>query len=81
MLNILGTPAADRDAITGVAGNQLCVSVTEKPRRGLATDHMVRFLAAEFGVDAAQIEVVFGRKQLNKQLRITKPKRLPPQIV
>lgn len=46
-----------------------------------ATDHMVRFLAAEFGVAIADIEVVFGRMNVNKQLlRIKAPKRLPGVI-
>ncbi len=47
--NILGTPNAKRDAIGKVKAHQLCVSVTAVPRAGRATDHMVRFLADEFG--------------------------------
>ena len=39
---------------------------------------MVRFLAPLFGVPAANIEVVFGRENVNKQLRIRAPKKLPP---
>lgn len=77
VLNVLGTPAAKRDAIGKPKGHQLRISVTEAPRAGRATDHMVRFLAGEFGVAAADIEVVFGRKNVNKQLRIKSPKRLP----
>jgi uncharacterized protein YggU (UPF0235/DUF167 family) len=41
---------------------------------------MVRFLAEEFGVTANDIEVVFGRFNVNKQLRIKSPKRLPSVI-
>lgn len=80
VLNILGTPDAKRDAIGKVKGHQLCVSVTEFPRAGRATDHMVRFLAEEFGVSVGDIEVVFGRMNVNKQLRIKAPKRLPAVI-
>lgn len=80
VLNILGTPNAKQDAIGRVKGHQLCVSVTAVPRAGRATDHMVRFLAAEFGVAVADIEVVFGRMNVNKQLRIKAPKRLPSII-
>ena len=80
VLNILGTPNAKRDAIGKVKGHQLCVSVTAVPRAGKATDHMVRFLAGEFGVSAGDIQVVFGRMNVNKQLRIKAPKRLPPVI-
>ena len=80
VLNILGTPNAKRDAIGKVKGHQLCVSVTAVPRAGKATDHMVRFLAEEFGVSSVDIQVVFGRMNVNKQLRIKAPKRLPPVI-
>src|SRR6266581_1325630 len=80
VLNILGTPNAKRDAIGKVKGHQLCVSVTAVPRAGRATDHMVRFLADEFGVSISDIQVVFGRMNVNKQLRIKAPKRLPAVI-
>ncbi len=80
VLNILGTPAAKQDAIGSIRGKQLCVSVTEKPVAGRATDHMVRFLAAEFGVAICDIEVVFGRYNVNKQLRIRAPSILPEPV-
>jgi uncharacterized protein (TIGR00251 family) len=80
ILNVLGTPNAKQDAIGKVKGNQLKISVTEAPRAGKATDHMVRFLAKEFDVSTADIVVVFGRMNINKQLRIKAPKKLPPVI-
>lgn len=80
VLNILGTPSASKDAIGKVKGQQLKVSVTQAPRAGRATDHMVRFLAEEFGVARSDIEVVFGRMNVNKQLRIKAPKNLPDCI-
>lgn len=80
VLNILGTPSAKRDAIGKAKGNQLKVSVTAAPVAGRATDHMVRFLAGIFGVTSSDIEVVFGRFNVNKQLRIKSPKILPAVI-
>jgi len=80
VLDILGTPNSKRDAIGKVKGHQLCVSVTAVPRAGRATDHMVRFLADELGVSVSDIQVVFGRMNVNKQLRIKAPKRLPAVI-
>lgn len=80
VLNILGTPSAKLDAIGKVKGHQLKVSVTAAPVGGKATDHMVRFLAKEFGVTVNDIEVVFGRFNVNKQLRIKSPKQLPSVI-
>ncbi|MGZ8270813.1 MAG: DUF167 domain-containing protein [Methylophilus sp.] len=80
VLNILGTPSAKQDAIGKPKGNQLKVSVTAAPVAGRATDHMVRFLAEQFGVTSREIEVVFGRMNVNKQLRIHSPKILPAVI-
>ena len=80
VLNIVGTPGASRDAIGKVKGHQLRVRVTEAPRVGRATDHMERFLAGEFGVARSDIEVVFGRRNVNKQLRIKAPTLMPAGI-
>jgi uncharacterized protein (TIGR00251 family) len=80
VLNILGTPGAKHDTIGKVKGKQLKVSVTATPVAGKATDHMVRFLAREFGVSSDAITVVFGRFNINKQLRIKAPQNLPPVI-
>jgi uncharacterized protein (TIGR00251 family) len=77
VVNILGKPASVKDAIGKPKGTQLKVSVTAAPKEGKATDHMVRFLAPLFGVSVADIEVVFGRENVNKQLRIRAPKKLP----
>ncbi len=77
ILNILGTPNAKRDEIGKPKGNQLCISVTAFPRLGKATDYMVKYLAGEFGVKPSDIEVVFGRMNVNKQIRIHAPQRLP----
>ena len=80
VLNVLGKPSAKLDAIGKPKGHQLKISVTAAPRAGRATDHMVKFLAEEFGVATRDIEVVFGRMNVNKQLRIKSPKRLPAVI-
>lgn len=77
VLNVLGTPSAKRDAIGKPKGNQLKISVTATPRAGRATDYMVAYLAKEFDVKKSDIDVVFGRMNINKQLRIDSPKKLP----
>jgi uncharacterized protein (TIGR00251 family) len=80
VLNILGRPRAKRTAIGKVIGKQLEIHVAEMPVRGRATAHLVRFLAEEFQVNISAIVVVFGVYNVNKQLRITAPKRLPAVI-
>ena len=77
IVNILGKPAASKDAIGKPKGTQLKISVTAAPKDGKATDHMVRYLAPVFGVPVSRIEVVFGQENVNKQLRIHAPTKLP----
>ena len=77
VVNILGKPASSKDAIEKPKGTQLKVSVTAAPKGGKATDHMVRYLAPLFGVAVRDITVVFGQENVNKQLRIKAPKKLP----
>jgi uncharacterized protein (TIGR00251 family) len=80
VINVLGTPSAKQDAIGKPKGNQLKISVTAAPVAGRATDHMVKFLADKFGVSTKDITVVFGRMNVNKQLRIHSPKNIPTVI-
>ncbi|WP_297432021.1 DUF167 family protein [Sulfurimonas sp.] len=80
VLNILGTPSAKKDIIGKPKGNQLKISVTANPVGGRATDYMVKWLSKEFGVNKSDIEVVFGRMNVNKQLRIKAPTKFPRVI-
>ncbi len=80
VLNILGRPRAKKTKLGKVIGKQLEIHVAEQPVRGRATAHMVKFLAKEFDVPESAITVVFGVYNVNKQLRIRAPKRLPAVI-
>ena len=80
VLNILGRPRASKTKIGKVIGKQLEVHVAENPVRGRATAHLVKFLAGEFAVPESAITVVFGVYNVNKQLRIAAPQRLPAVI-
>jgi len=77
VINILGKPGASKDAVGKPKGAQLKVSVTAQPHNGRATDHMVVFLAPLFGVRERDIELVFGRESVHKQLRIKNPHKWP----
>ena len=81
VLNILGRPRAKRTKIGKVIGKQLEIQVAADPVRGKATAHLVDFLADEFGVKRAAITVVFGTYNVNKQVRIHAPTKLPGVIL
>jgi uncharacterized protein YggU (UPF0235/DUF167 family) len=80
VLNILGRPNARRDAIGKVVGHQLEVYAAAVPRMGGATVHMMRYLAGVFDVPVGAIQVVFGVRNVNKQIRIKSPRHLPAPI-
>ena len=80
VLNILGRPRANKTKIGKVIGKQLEIHVAENPVRGKATAHLVKYLAGEFDVTESAIAVVFGVYNVNKQVRISAPKRLPSVI-
>ncbi len=80
ILNVLGTPSAKVDKIGKVRGDQLKVAVKAAAEDGKATEYMIKFLAKEFGVKKADIELVFGLSSINKQFRIKNPKKLPKVI-
>ena len=77
VFNILGKPSSKITKIGKPLGNQLKISVSAAPVNGKATDHLVKFLAGEFDVKVRDIEVVYGRMNVNKQLRILNPNKLP----
>ena len=80
VLNFLGRPRANKTRIGKVIGKQLEIHVSENPVSGKATAHLVTFLAGEFQVVESSITVVFGAYNVNKQVRIIAPKRLPSAI-
>jgi len=80
ILNVLGTPAAKKTGIGQPLAHQLKISVTASPVHGAATDFMVAYLSGIFDVRIKDIEVVFGRTSIHKQLRIHNPQQLPSMI-
>jgi len=76
VLNVLGTPGAKHDKILSPRGNELKISVKAAAEGGKATEYMIKFLAKTFGVKKQDIRIVFGATTINKQFRITNPKKL-----
>jgi len=74
-------PRASRDEIVGPHGDALKVRITAPPVEGQANAHLIKFLAAAFGVPRSQVTLVSGDTARSKQLRITRPSRLPPEAM
>ena len=80
VLRIYVQPRASRDEIVGLYGASLKVRITAPPVDGKANEHLLKFLAKEFGVTRHQITMTAGTQGRHKQLRIQGPWRLPDTV-
>ncbi len=68
----LAVKVVPKSRVTEWAG-PLRVKLAAVPEKGKANDELIRFLAAEFEVPRANVEIVAGATNQRKQVRITKP--------
>ena len=65
-------PKSQRTLWAGeMADGAFKVKLAAVPEKGKANDELVRFLAAEFGLRRAQVEIVAGETNPHKQVRLT----------
>jgi uncharacterized protein (TIGR00251 family) len=70
-LKIKVTPRAARTEFAGeMADGTLKVRVAAVPENGRANDELCAFLAREYGVDRASVEVISGHTSARKLVRI-----------
>ncbi len=63
-------PRAKRDEIIGVEGDAVKVRLNAPPVEGRANDALIRFLAAQFGVKRADVEILRGETARHKLVRV-----------
>lgn len=84
ILNVLVQPRASKDEFAGTssgpAGEQLKIRITAPPIDGKANQHLIKFLAKQFGVAKSSITLEKGETSRNKRFLIPSPKSLPPFI-
>jgi hypothetical protein len=73
-------PRASRDEIVGVLDGHIKIRITSPPVDGQANAHLVKFLAAAFGVTQRQVDIEHGEKGRSKRIRIRNPVRLPAPL-
>jgi uncharacterized protein (TIGR00251 family) len=76
VLTVRVQPRASRDELR-LEGTRLKARITAPPVDGAANAHLLRFLAAEFGVAPSRTELVRGATGREKVVRIAAPKTLP----
>lgn len=76
VLTLRVQPRASRDEFRLEAG-RLRVRITAPPVEGAANTHLLRFLAAAFGVAPSRAQLVRGATGREKVVRIASPTRVP----
>jgi uncharacterized protein len=73
-------PRATRDELAGPHGDRFRVRVAAPPVDGKANAHLLRFLAGCFDVPVADVVLERGEIGRDKQVRIHRPRRIPPAL-
>lgn len=80
ILRLYIQPKASRDQIVGLHGDEIKVAITAPPVDGKANGHLTKYLAKQCKVAKGQITIEKGELGRHKQLRISDPKVIPPEI-
>lgn len=80
VLQIQVQPRAKSDTIAGVIGDCLKVRLTAPPVDGRANEHLVAYLAKQFGVPRSHVVLERGASSKRKLLRILSPQKLPENL-
>jgi uncharacterized protein (TIGR00251 family) len=80
ILALLLQPRASRNGFAGAQGERLKVRITAPPVDGAANDHLIAWLAKQFGVPRRQVALLQGDQSRQKRVRIVSPQRLPPEL-
>lgn len=80
ILRVRVQPRASRDELAEPYGDRIKIRITSPPVEGKANDHLIRFLAKQFGVPGNRITLLAGAASRDKRLKIEAPARLPKGI-
>ena len=80
LLSIRAQPKSSREKLGEVIDGRLKVYLTAPPADGKANKALCKFLGRLFKTPPTSIEVISGKTDRNKRLRIPSPRQLPPII-
>jgi uncharacterized protein (TIGR00251 family) len=63
-------PRAKKDAITGIVGDALKLSLTSPPVDGKANAACIRFFAELFGISRSVVTIISGQTSRNKVIQV-----------
>jgi len=70
-------PKASKNEWSGLHGDRLKLRITAAPVDGKANQHLIAWLAKEFGVSKTACELVCGETGRQKKMAIRLPQRFP----
>jgi len=70
VLSLWVQPRASRDAVCGIQGEALKVSLTAPPVEGKANDHCLAFLAKRLGLPKSRLELIGGPANRAKRVLV-----------
>jgi uncharacterized protein (TIGR00251 family) len=77
ILNLHVQPKASKDEWSGLHGDRLKLRIKAAPIDGKANQHLIAFIADEFGVTKSACKLISGESGREKRIAITLPKKLP----
>ena len=80
LLQLKLQPRAGRDAFAGQQLDRLRVHIAAPPVDGKANNHLVAWLAKQFGVAKSSVRIEVGQSSPLKRVRICAPTRFPDII-
>ena len=80
LLQLKLQPRSSRDEFAGPHDDRLRVRITAPPVGGKANEHLVAWLARQFGVGKSSVVVEAGQTSRLKRVRISAPARVPAII-
>jgi uncharacterized protein (TIGR00251 family) len=73
-------PKAANDSFAGLHGERIKIRIKAPPVDGKANAHLLKFLAAQFGVAPAHVSLQSGEGSRQKTVLIRAPRQLPAEL-
>ncbi len=81
ILSLHVQPNARKDEVTGLHDNRIRLRTSAPPVDGKANRHLLKYLAAEFGVSKSAVSLLSGDSSRIKRVRIKAPKKQPAWFI
>jgi uncharacterized protein (TIGR00251 family) len=77
VLSLHVQPKASKDEWCGLHGERLKLRIKAPPIDGKANQHVLKFIASEFGVSQSACKLLSGDSGREKRVAVTAPQKLP----